>query len=394
MKKVDTLLITLFIFITCFAGNFSSSLFAQTGSLVKIGEIQRIDSSTEVVEVILSDKRFINLVGVNTPLLVLDQEHNEMGQMRMISHEVVKNAYVIRCEITSVKKNFYVGEAVGVKLLKKDQPMLRDETRLEKAPEKEFLNAKDSSQMVLIPEGPFIFGSDIPGTDHYTTPIEYDLTEIQREQGKKRARYLSLPSFYIDRYEVTMGQFKQYLLESGTQTPPGWDESADPLLPVVNLSYVQAERYCQWAGKRLPTELEWEKSARGTGITSSFEEDDVTIYREKINVYPTGLEFDPQACITRDTTNRLTSIHNLGDKNEFGLYGTCGNAAEWTSSWYLPYRGNSLKNINYGRKFKVIRGGAFNLPSKWTRGYERMFGGIPSLQEDYRAGVRCARNTR
>jgi formylglycine-generating enzyme required for sulfatase activity len=371
-----------------------SRVFSHSGNFIRVGEVNRIDVITKVVEVILFDARYIDLVKKNDTLLVMNRDGDQTGAIKIISYEMVNGKYVILCEMLTSNKTIYVGESAGIHNDKKNQPMLKDENKTERTPEKEYRNPKDSSQMVLIPEGQFIFGSDIPGTDHYTTPIEYELTEIQKQSGKKRARYLSLNSYYIDKYEITVEQFKKYLVESGAQTPPVWNENVDPGLPVSNLSYDQAESYCKWADKRLPTELEWEKAARGPGIISSFTRDDMTIYREKINVYPGGLEFDSKSCITKETTNALTNVYSLTDKSYFGLYGTCGNAAEWTSSWLLPYRGNSIKNSNYGRKYKVIRGGAYNLPSKWTKGYERMTGGIPSLKEDYRAGVRCVRDTR
>ncbi|MDH4261514.1 MAG: formylglycine-generating enzyme family protein [Spirochaetia bacterium] len=369
-------------------------IFSESSNFIKIGEINRIDAASRAVEVILFDARFIELVKKNDKLLVMDTDLNMAGTIKITSIETINNNYIIHCESLTSNKNFYAGEFIAIKINKTNQSMSKDESNKEKMPDKEYKNQKDSSQMVLIPEGAFIFGSDIPGTDHYTTPIENELTEIQAESGNKRARYLNLNSYYIDKYEITVEQFKKFLIESGTQPPPSWDENVDPGLPVSNLSYYQAENYCHWAGKRLPTELEWEKATRGSGILSTFTKNDVVYYREKINIYPSGLEFDKNSCITRETTNALENVYHLTDKNYYGIYGTCGNAAEWTSSWLLPYKGNSIKNINYGRKYKVIRGGAYNLPSKWTKGYERMIGGIPSLKEDFRAGVRCVRDIR
>jgi formylglycine-generating enzyme required for sulfatase activity len=207
--------------------------------------------------------------------------------------------------------------------------------------------------------------------------------------GKKRIRYLHLNSFYIDKYEITTEQFQKFLRETASDKPPAWNDLQDTGLPVANLSYSMADNYCRWAGKRLPTELEWEKASRGPGILTSYIKDDVEFYREKINVYPTGLTFNNETCITAETAGKPVNVYLLKDNNYYGLYGMCGNAAEWTSSWYLPYRGNSIQNHDFGRKFKVIRGGAYNLPSKWSKSYERMIGGIPALNTDYRAGVRC-----
>lgn len=358
----------------------------------KMGEINRIDTVSKTVEVIIFDKNDLDNIKNNEQLVVYDHDNTLIMKLTITSYNELPNRVLVECQGIHGIQKLFVGEAVGVQHHHKNQQILYENSKVTEELPKEMINSTDSSTMVLIPKGPFIFGSDIPGTLHYTTPIEYNLSKIQEERGEKRIRYIDLDAFYIDRFEISVEQFKKYLLETGLNPPPQWNPHADPGLPVANLSYEQAESYCKWAGKRLPSELEWEKAARGPGVLFSYDYNDQTVYREKINVYPTGLEFNSKVCVTADTTHQLENVYRLRDKNYYGLYGVCGNAAEWTSSWLLPYRGNSIKNQKYGRKFKVIRGGAYNLPSKWTKTYERMIGGIPSLESDYRAGVRCARN--
>jgi formylglycine-generating enzyme required for sulfatase activity len=70
----------------------------------------------------------------------------------------------------------------------------------------------------------------------------------------------------------------------------------------------------------------------------------------------------------------------------------CGNAAEWTSSWLLPYRGNTARDERFGKRYKVIRGGSYEHPLELAKSYVRLAGGIPTLSRDRRAGFRCARS--
>ena len=108
--------------------------------------------------------------------------------------------------------------------------------------------------------------------------------------------------------------------------------------PVRGISWYEAEAYCLWLGKRLPTEFEWERAARG---------------REG-NLYVWGNEFN------RENANFGKTVQPGGsfpkDTNEAGAQDLTGNVSEWTGSWYQPYPGSLFKDANYGEKYKVIRG--------------------------------------
>lgn len=355
---------------------------------IVIGEIERIDPVNRILLIrVFSPQDFLRLPE-NSLFSLLDENHNEIGKLEGFRTVTLDNRIYLSSPPPITDYTLHSGQLVGVEIPHVVRGELPDYQMGRQTPQP-VLYGKNSHQMILVESGPFVFGSDIAGANHYTSPIENYRTKTQTELAVKRVRYLDQKSYYIDIYEVTRGQFQQYLLESGAEPPPGWD-AATPNLPITNASYTQAESYCRWAGKRLPTELEWEKAARGAGLDVSYTYNEQKVYTEKISIYPMGLEFDSASCITIDTLAAPQSVYTLKDRSPYGIYGACGNAAEWTSSWYLPYRGNTLQNPDFGRKYKVIRGGAYNLPSAWTKTYERMTGGIPSLNSDYRAGFRCA----
>ena len=188
----------------------------------------------------------------------------------------------------------------------------------------------DDGTMVYVPGGEFIFGSDA----------------IDEESPQQVA---SLDGFNIDKYPVTNAEYKLFIDATGHRAPRNWKEGAIPAgkenHPVVWVSWDDANAYAAWAGKRLPTEMEWEKAARGTeGLR-----------------YPWGNDFDSAKINSQEA--------GLGDTNEVGGYAAgaspygaeemCGNVMEWTADWYQPYRGSVYSLERYGETYKVIRGGSW-----------------------------------
>jgi formylglycine-generating enzyme required for sulfatase activity len=222
-------------------------------------------------------------------------------------------------------------------------------------------------QMVLVPAGKFTRGSNL-GDD------------------EKPVRQIYLNAFYMDKFEVTVGQYARYLEATDMDEPPDWSIMNQPQhlrRPVVNVSWEDAVNYCKWAGKRLPTEAEWEKAARGT---------DGRIYPWS-NEAPTRLH----ANYGRKDWDDHQALSPVGSfeagKSPYGIYDMAGNAWEWVFDWYgLDYYKNSPEKNPIGPakgEEKVVRGGSWLYVSDFLRSAHR-FNAQP-MNRHFGYGFRCAK---
>ena len=122
------------------------------------------------------------------------------------------------------------------------------------------------------------------------------------------------------------------------------------------VSWFEADSYCLSKGKRLPTEFEWEKAARGSDN----------------RLFVWGNNFNKE---NANFSKKVTPIYTKNkDQSIFGVWGMNGNVSEWTSSWYQPYPHSTHKDENYGKKLKVTRGGSY---FKRDHGFIKEFVMIP-----------------
>ncbi|MFB3896644.1 MAG: SUMF1/EgtB/PvdO family nonheme iron enzyme [bacterium] len=191
----------------------------------------------------------------------------------------------------------------------------------------------EPSVQVIVPAGNFIFGSN---------------TGNINEQPQ---RQVYVDSFLIDVYEVTNDQYAAFIQASGHATPSGWINKFYPMgqarYPVTGVTWSDASAYADWMGCRLPTEVEWEKAARGTDG----------------KIYPWGNQFVATYC--NYSGSKLGHPMQFGSypagRSPYGAYDMAGNVAEWVADVYQPYAGNTaLTILNSDPNIKVIRGGAFD----------------------------------
>ncbi len=196
----------------------------------------------------------------------------------------------------------------------------------------------ESTEMTTIPAGPFTMGYD-GGLDDEKPPHEVDLPEYQ-----------------IDLFEVTNAQFASFVEATGYQTEAEqagssrvwrdeWGDGKDNH-PVVRVTWNDAIAYCEWVGKHLPTEAEWEKAARGS---EGF-------------IYPWGDTYDAAKANGRDSGLRSTvAVGSYGEgASPYGAFDMAGNVREWTADpGYFPYPGNNVPSSYYGDELRVLRGGGW-----------------------------------
>lgn len=237
--------------------------------------------------------------------------------------------------------------------------------------------------MVAIPAGSFIMGSDKIDTEGIGAQLGMIRPLYQDEHPQRK---ISLPTFYMDRFEVTQARYKLFSDQTGSRTPPVWKNGAVPPgrgnHPVIFVSWYDALQYCRWAGKRLPTELEWEKAARGPNGLE----------------YPWGNSYETGRANTGDSdiNDTLPVGHFESGKSAHGVYDLIGNAGEWVEDWYQPYPGNAQPSPLYGERLKVIRGGSWGgggghyAMSLFYRAAHRLF--ADPLDRFPDTGFRCAKS--
>lgn len=230
-----------------------------------------------------------------------------------------------------------------------------------------------ANAMVHVPAGEFLMGSNSRLSD----------------EGPQHS--VTLPAFFIDQYEVTNLQYREFIRATKHKSPTHFsnrtfpDGRADH--PVTFVSWHDAHDYCAWAGKRLPTSAEWEKAARGADQRT----------------FPWGDHF---AVDHANTPARWASLNEKGDTtpvgsfaqgiSPYGAYDMSGNVWEWTDSWYTAYPGNTRPSENYGELYKTLKGGSWWDCTFYECGisapvFNRAF--FDTRVKNATFGFRCAKNS-
>ena len=227
----------------------------------------------------------------------------------------------------------------------------------------------DNPGMVLIPAGEYVMGKNSP------EPVDW-----------KPEHKVKISAFYIDKYEVTNRQYYEFCQKTKNPLPYFWGmvqfkSGMDfPDYPVVGVSFADAIRYAMWAGKRLPTEAEWEYAARG---------------RKERNTFPWGEGIDS---LKANYGRKYTNIMKVGSfpPNGYGLFDMSGNVWEWTmdnygADYYSESAVDDPKGPAAGR-FKVIRGGSWHSGAMCNQVYYR--NGLSPSWLDFGVGFRCVKEAK
>ena len=251
------------------------------------------------------------------------------------------------------------------------------------------------SDVAHILPGPFTMGSNQADIERALVLCNEDVGEMDCEryfyEDEIPQRTIYLQGFYIDKHEVTNAEYCRFLNEMGNQEEEGakwldisatrdiWYYGGCKIIesegqyrprqgyenhPVTHVSWYGAKAYCEWAGKRLPTEAEWEKAARGTDG----------------RIYPWGNTFPQDG----------TRVGNFADENHrnvqfielvrgyddgyrytapvgtypagaspYGVLDMAGNVSEWCDDWYAGYQDSTFGNADFGTTYRILRGGSY-----------------------------------
>ena len=264
---------------------------------------------------------------------------------------------------------FFVFQNLVPKKLEIELPMITSDVE---PTGKQAQKKKIPEGMVKIPAGTFMMGSNDGGSD------------------EKPVHKVSVAAFYMDKYEVTVEKYEKFLKAKGHRKPTNWsDQLTQPKHPVVNVSWQDATTYAKWAGKRLPTEAEWEYATRGgnTGVGGK------PIYK-----YPWGNNATREKANYSGTEGKDqwdgTSPVGSFEANGYGLYDMAGNAWEWCSDWYDEnYYASSPERNPKGApssSSRVLRGGSWFNDADIIRCANRLR--LAPTYRDFLIGFRCVQD--
>ncbi|RMH62717.1 MAG: formylglycine-generating enzyme family protein [Zetaproteobacteria bacterium] len=237
---------------------------------------------------------------------------------------------------------------------------------------------QELARMIEVPAGVFWMGTDDPKSNAANRP--------------KHRVYVK--AFRIDKYPVTQAQYARFVAAKHYRPPLNWKDGKIPrgmaMHPVTMVSWYNARDYCAWAGKRLPTEAEWEKAARGTDGRR----------------WPWGNALRPENLNTYYRVGHTTPVNAYPNgASPYGVMDMAGNVQEWVADEFAPYPGSpgdpsifKAKDIdpNYQRGsdekesliYRVMRGGSWKSDPFSTFVYHRNYS-LPNYASDF-YGFRCA----
>lgn len=222
--------------------------------------------------------------------------------------------------------------------------------------------------------------TQIPAGMVYVPGGVFEMGRTDGDDYEKPQHFVEVKAFYLDQTEVTNEQYKAFVDATGHSTPQHWRGNEPPegeaKHPVVNISWNDAVAYAEWAGKRLPTEEEWEFAARSNDG----------------RLYPWGSDWNQEFANTAESgTGKIVEVGRYtGGASPFGALDLCGNVWEWTASDLRAYQTQELIAPDPSITRKVIRGGAYDVRNdRATTTYR----GVVQADKPYpKTGFRCVRD--
>jgi len=260
-------------------------------------------------------------------------------------------------------------------------------------------------EMIYVGNGPSVMGIDKEMSENSSKAMTaYDRrmkgpwsAEALNDEGP--AHMVFLDAYLIDRYEVSNKDFKDFMTSTGHPAPAYWDDPRlnAPTQPVVGVNWQDAHAFCAYRDKRLPTEAEWEKAARGPNA-----------YR-----YPWGDEFDSSKANYGRNHDATLPVDSYPDgASYYGVFNMAGNVFEWVADWYDPRyygrletmvnpagppqpvwiggTGTYVDRLTVGNK-RVIRGGSWIAPASTVRSTHRFWNHPDNNSYGVGLGFRCAK---
>jgi iron(II)-dependent oxidoreductase len=189
-----------------------------------------------------------------------------------------------------------------------------------------------------------------------------------------------LDGFFIDKYETTNVLYKRFMDATNRSAPSWWTDAKwnGTSQHVVGVSWVDADAYCKWAGKRLPTEAEWEKAARGTDGRK----------------YPWGEQWDSSKANAENKLGKTAAVGSYAaGVSPYGAHDMAGNVWEWVSDWYDGnyYKQSPERNPQgpSSGTYRVLRGASWHYFSYDARTALRGYFAPGGRDDGF--GFRCAR---
>ncbi len=231
--------------------------------------------------------------------------------------------------------------------------------------------ALDPENMVLVPKGEFVMGS--------------------QEHQDERPHNVVIDAYYIDKYEVSNQDYQAFMKGTGHPAPAYWDDPrlSKPEQPVVGVNWYDSNAFCEWRGKRLPTEAEWERAAKGPSGDGH---------------YPWGHTLDDTKANYGQNVGMTTAVDSYpSGVSGYGAYNMAGNVFEWVSDWYDPNYFQMSPALNpqgpaIGLNFanqgpvKVLKGGSWLAPASSLHTSHRFWNQPENNSYGVGLGFRCAKS--